>query len=102
MNGINLLQWPAMVVTIAAAWLVASESARRRNSGFWVFLLSNVLWTIWAVYAAAPALIALQLGLATMNIRGAVKTAGAKRRKSTTAETDRTTPPIAEGNANAP
>ncbi len=63
-----------MVVTITAAWLVASESAKRRNIGFWVFLASNVLWVIWGFIASAHALIVLQIALAAMNIRGARKT----------------------------
>lgn len=67
---LDALQWPAMVVTLAGAWLVASKSRRRRLTGFWVFLLSNVLWVIWAVQARAWALLALQVGLACMNIRG--------------------------------
>ena len=78
MEFINLLQWPAMVVTIAAAWLVASTNLTLRNWGFWVFLLSNVLWVVWALHDDALALIALQLGLAAMNIRGAMKTETAK------------------------
>ena len=63
-----------MLVTIGAAWLVASKSAPRRNVGFWVFLASNVLWVIWGVIASAYALIVLQIALAAMNIRGARKT----------------------------
>jgi len=82
MDPINLLQWPAMAVTIAAAWLIASSSTARRNSGFWVFLLSNGLWIVWAAHAGAPALIALQVGLASMNIRGAIKTARANCRSA--------------------
>jgi hypothetical protein len=30
-NPIDFLQWPAMAVTIAAAWLVASERKFKRN-----------------------------------------------------------------------
>ncbi len=74
MDWIDLLQWPAMVVTLLASWLVASRSAVRRHVGFWVFLASNGLWVAWGLHASAYALIALQLGLAAMNIRGAVKT----------------------------
>jgi hypothetical protein len=73
MDPIDLLQWPAMMVTIVAAWLVASQVKRRRNIGFWWFLLSNVLWVIWGWHARAYALIALQLSLAFLNIRGAFK-----------------------------
>ncbi|HPF26617.1 MAG TPA: hypothetical protein P5528_15030 [Steroidobacteraceae bacterium] len=74
MDYLDLLQWPAMVVTIAAAWLVASKSSARRHVGFWLFLVSNAMWIVWGVFAPAPALIVLQLGLAAMNIRGALKT----------------------------
>jgi len=48
MNFWDLLQWPAMVVTVTAAWLVASSQVKLRNYGFWVFLLSNVLWIAWS------------------------------------------------------
>ena len=74
MDVLNLLQWPAMAVTIAAAWLVASAHRGRRNAGFWVFLPSNGLWVAWGWHAGAPALIAMQFCLAALNIRGAMKT----------------------------
>jgi hypothetical protein len=73
MQLLDLIQWPAMVVTILAAWLVASQSKRKREIGFWVFLLSNLLWAVWAIHAKAYALIALQICLAIMNIRGVRK-----------------------------
>lgn len=69
----DLVQWPAMLASLAAAWLVASSAERSRAVGFWVFLLSNVLWVAWGVYTAGWALVALQLGLAAMNIRGVKK-----------------------------
>jgi hypothetical protein len=75
MAWIDLLQWPAMVVTVVAAWYVASERERKRNWGFWLFLASNVLWVAWGLYSGAHALVVLQLCLAAMNIRGAVKAA---------------------------
>lgn len=71
---LNLVQWPAMLVTVLASWLVASSDKRRRNWGFWVFLLSNALWIAWGIPAAAWALVTLQVALAAMNIRGAAKT----------------------------
>jgi hypothetical protein len=70
---LNLIQWPAMVATIVAAWLVASQHKRSRELGFWFFLLGNVLWVIWGVQDGAYALISLQVALAALNIRGAVK-----------------------------
>ena len=66
----DLLQWPAMAVTVVASWLVASLAAKRRKSGFWLFLASNVLWVIWGVHASAYALVVLQFALAAMNVRG--------------------------------
>lgn len=67
---LDLVQWPAMVVTIAAAWLTASSARRRREWGFRLFLVSNLLWVAWGFHANAYALIALQFALAAMNIRG--------------------------------
>jgi hypothetical protein len=62
-----------MIVTVLAAWLVASQSKRKRVIGFWCFLLSNVLWVIWGWYDHAYALVALQIALAILNIRGVYK-----------------------------
>lgn len=73
MSWLNALQWPAMAVTVVAAWLVASQRKFKRNWGFWLFLVSNVLWIAWGWYDRAFALIFLQLCLAFLNIRGAVK-----------------------------
>jgi hypothetical protein len=70
MDYLDLLQWPAMLVTITAAWLVASRSIRKRTIGFWVFLASNVLWSVWGWHERAYALIVLQFFLAAMNVRG--------------------------------
>ena len=74
MEWLDLIQWPSMVVTLIAAWLIGSSQESRRNIGFWCFLLSNVLWIVWGLHDGAYALIALQIGLAIMNIRGAAKT----------------------------
>ena len=75
---LGALQWPAMGVTLLSAWLVASQSARRRSFGFWAFCASNVLWIIWGWHDHAWALIALQVGLFALNIRGAEKNEAAQ------------------------
>jgi hypothetical protein len=71
---LDAIQWPAMVASIVAAWLVASNAKHRRNVGFWVFLGSNVLWIVWGVYTSGWALVTLQVALAAMNVRGLKKT----------------------------
>lgn len=71
---LSLIQWPAFAASLAAAWLVASTSKGRRNLGFWIFLASNVLWIAWGLHTTAWALIALQICLAALNIRGLFKT----------------------------
>ena len=73
MDIADLLQWPAMLTTVAAAWLVASRSARRRAAGFWCFLASNGLWVAWGLHDHAYALIGLQFCLAAINLRGVYK-----------------------------
>ena len=76
---LDALQWPAMVVTVAASWLVGSTRSRRRNVGFWIFLASNALWIAWGWHASAWALVVLQGCLAAMNIRGCAKAAPARK-----------------------
>ena len=73
MASLDLLQWPAMIVTVAAAYLVASRSAHRRAVGFWCFLAGNVLWVAWGLHDRAWALVGLQFCLAALNIRGVYK-----------------------------
>lgn len=70
---IDALQWPAMAVTLIAAWLVASQAPQRRNWGFWCFVFSNVLWVVWGWHDQAYALVALQFGLFALNLRGVRK-----------------------------
>ena len=41
--------------------------------GFYVYVVSNVLWTTWGWYTGAWALIALQVALFLMNLRGVWK-----------------------------
>ncbi|UAW98832.1 hypothetical protein KEM63_02255 [Halopseudomonas nanhaiensis] len=82
---IDFLQWPAMVATLIAAWLVGSRQARKRNWGFLCFILSNALWIIWGVQAHAWALITLQVGLFLMNLRGTKKNAAAEAEADTPA-----------------
>lgn len=69
----NFLQWPAMIATLLSAWLVASQTKHKRGLGFWIFIVSNILWVLWGWHDGAYALIAMQFGLLLLNIRGAVK-----------------------------
>ena len=70
---LNFLQWPAMATTLLSAWLVASHSKQKRGLGFWIFIVSNILWVFWGWHDGAYALIAMQIGLLLLNIRGAFK-----------------------------
>jgi len=70
---IDFLQWPAMAVTLVAAFLVGARHAKKRVVGFWAFIVSNALWIVWGVHDGAWALIALQVGLAAMNVRAIVR-----------------------------
>jgi hypothetical protein len=70
---IDFLQWPAMLVTLLAAYLIGSKRAGRRVFGFGTFIVSNILWIIWGIHDEAWALIALQAALMATNIRGIFK-----------------------------
>ena len=69
----DLLQWPAMVVTLLSTWLVGSTRKSLRMIGFYAFLASNALWIAWGFHVSAWALVVLQIGLAVLNVRGASK-----------------------------
>ena len=79
MENLDLLQWPAMAVTLLAGWMVASKRRKLRDYGFWIFLLSNVLWVLWGFTSHAYALVILQFGLAFSNIRGVIENRDASR-----------------------
>ncbi|MCO1620718.1 hypothetical protein [Pseudomonas putida] len=64
------LEWPAMLVTVVAAWCIGSHRPGRRMVGFCCFIASNILWSVWGWHAQAWALIVLQLVLCVMNLRG--------------------------------
>jgi hypothetical protein len=70
---LSAIQWPAMLATLIAAGLVASQTKRKRSWGFWCFVASNVLWAVWGWHAHAHALIGLQIGLFALNLRGLKK-----------------------------
>lgn len=70
MEYVDLVQWPAMVITVTSAWFIGSQRAHRRMIAFWGFILSNVLWVIWGLNADAYALIVLECVLLGMNARG--------------------------------
>ncbi|PRC92453.1 hypothetical protein [Solimicrobium silvestre] len=72
-SALITLPWIAMVATLIAAWLVASQSKRKRSLGFWCFILSNALWVLWGWHDGAYALIGLQIGLFFLNLRAVRK-----------------------------
>ena len=73
---LKALQWPAMIITLTAAWLVASPKKQKRHWGFWLFIASNAIWIIWGWSVQAYALIVMQTGLFAINVRGAKKNEG--------------------------
>ena len=77
-NWIELLEWPAMAVTVLAAWCIGSRRAGRRKIGFCCFIASNLLWSVWGWNAQAWALIVLQVVLCLMNLRGWKKNTAAE------------------------
>lgn len=78
---LSAIQWPAMAVTLLASWWVASSDERARERAFWCFMASNVLWVAWGLHDGAYALIALQVGLFALNVRGAKKMDAAVKEK---------------------
>jgi hypothetical protein len=73
MRSTQLLQWPAMALTVVSVWWIASSSRSRRALGFWSSLAGSLLWILWGYADGAWALIVMQICLVLLNIRGAVK-----------------------------
>ena len=73
-DWLDALQWVALIITVIAAWLVGSQRQRRRETGFILFLLCNVVWGGGGWHAQAYAVLALQFFLAISNVRGIIKT----------------------------
>lgn len=70
---LDFLQWPAMAVSLYAAFMIGSKKAGKRIFGFWMFILSNIMWIVWGFHDEAWALISLQVALMALNIRGIFK-----------------------------
>ena len=67
------LEWPAMGVSLVAAYLMGSKKAKKRIVAFSLLILGNLLWIGWGWGDTAYALIALNLGLLALNVRGIMK-----------------------------
>lgn len=69
----SYLEWPAMVVTLAAAWWMGSKKPEKRILAFWLLIGGNAMWIAWGWGDEAWALIALNVGLLALNVRGIIK-----------------------------
>ncbi len=73
-----LLEWPAMAISLVAAYLLGSVKPGKRIVAFVMLIVGNVLWIGWGWGNDAKALIALNLGLMALNVRGIFKNEDAK------------------------
>ena len=67
------LEWPAMAISLAAAWWMGSRKAQKRVVAFVMLIVGNLMWIAWGWGVQAWALIALNVGLMALNVRGIVK-----------------------------
>lgn len=70
---LSYLEWPAMGVSLVAAYLMGSKKANKRIVAFWLLIFGNLLWIGWGWGDTAYALIALNVGLLVLNVRGIMK-----------------------------
>lgn len=68
-----LLEWPAMAISLAAAWWMGSQQAGKRIVAFCMLIVGNLMWIGWGWGQDARALIALNVGLLALNVRGILK-----------------------------
>lgn len=67
------LEWPAMVISLAAAWWLGSKKPEKRIIAFSLLIVGNLMWIAWGWGDEAWALIALNVGLMALNIRAIIK-----------------------------
>jgi hypothetical protein len=67
---LDLLQWPAAILGLGGGWLVASRVAGQRRLGFALWIVSNVLWVVWATSTHAWALLGMQSVFLVTSVRG--------------------------------
>jgi len=67
------LEWPAMAITLAAAWWMGSTKQQKRIIAFGMLIVGNLMWIGWGWGDEAWALIALNVGLLALNIRAIMK-----------------------------
>lgn len=70
---LSFLQWPAMAISLAAAWWMGSKRASKRIIAFVLLIVGNLMWIAWGWSESAFALIALNVGLLALNVRGIMK-----------------------------
>jgi hypothetical protein len=68
-----LLEWPAMAISLAAAWWMGSTKAKKRIVAFVLLIIGNLMWIAWGWGEGAWALIALNVGLMGLNVRAIMK-----------------------------
>jgi len=68
-----LLEWPAMAFSLASAYWMGSKDAHKRIIAFCMLIVGNLMWIAWGWGEDARALIALNVGLLALNIRGIIK-----------------------------
>ena len=67
------LEWPAMLITLAAAWWLGSKKPEKRVFAFSLLIVGNLMWIAWGWGDDAWALIALNVGLMGLNVRAIMK-----------------------------
>jgi hypothetical protein len=68
-----MLEWPAMAISLAAAWWMGSRRPGKRIVAFCLLIVGNLMWIAWGWGEDARALIALNAGLMVLNVRGILK-----------------------------
>ena len=69
----SYLEWPAMAISLAAAWWMGSKKPEKRILAFCMLIAGNLMWIAWGWGETAWALIALNVGLLALNVRGIIK-----------------------------
>ena len=62
-----------MAVSLISAWWMGSKKPEKRIVAFCLLIAGNLMWIAWGWGDEAWALIALNVGLMALNVRGIIK-----------------------------
>jgi hypothetical protein len=74
------VQYPAAALTIIGFYFIGGKTENLRKTGFTLGLVGNIVWIIYGVLPVQPGIIATNLCIFTLAVRGYLNNSGTLKR----------------------